>query len=324
MENRIRIVTIGGGTGTYTLLTGLKKFPVELSAIVAMSDDGGSSGRLRTNLGVLPPGDVRQALVALSGDEELMLDMLKYRFKDGELKGHNLGNLILSALTKVSGDFETAVHAMSRLFHVHGNVIPVTTQMTNLKVRVNTGQVIIGETIIDDDPPTELTDSIVSEVVLDPPVKITKQAARAIGEADLVVMGPGDFWGSIITNLVVDGMSDALRNTKAKKVFITNLMTRWGQKGFAVSEYTRWIEKYSPIDVVVINNAPLPKEIVSSYAFDNEFPVRDDSDVLSQCAIIHEDLIGKITFEQDTADEIKRSLLRHDAEKLAQTIINLL
>lgn len=317
-----KIVTIGGGTGTYTLLTGLKTYPVDLTAIVAMSDDGGSSGRLRTKLGVLPPGDVRQALIALSQDEELMLDMLKYRFNAGELRGHNLGNLILSGLSKITGDFQTAVNAMSTLFHVKGRVIPVTTELTQLKVRVNTGQMVIGETIIDDEPPEDLKNSVVQEVLLEPAAKITEDARKSIIEADAIIIGPGDFWGSIVMNLVVDGMREALAESKAKVVYVSNLMTRWGQKDFPVSTYLSWIERFTAVDYVIINNGTLPEEIVNLYAFDNEYPVLDDVSDTDKQHIIRENVLGDVTYSQDTADEIKRSLLRHDPVKLADIIIN--
>ena len=208
--NATNIVTIGGGTGTFTILSGLKKYPVNISAIVAMSDDGGSSGRLRTKLGVLPPGDARQALVALSTEEDLMLEVLRYRFRDGELRGHNLGNLILGSLEKITGDFEKAIDAASKLFHVKGKVIPVTTDQTELMVRVDTGEVVKGENIIDDEPPAELKNSIVKEISLDPSGRITKSAEKAIQDADYIIVGPGDFWGSIIAKLIVENLDKAL------------------------------------------------------------------------------------------------------------------
>lgn len=321
LSKQPNVVTIGGGTGTFTVLSGLKEYPINIAAIVAMSDDGGSSGRLRTKLGVLPPGDARQALIALSSEEDLMLELLKYRFKESELRGHNLGNLILGSLEKITGDFEKGIKAASKLFQVKGKVIPVTTEQTQLKVRVDTGEVVIGETIIDDEPPKQLENAIVKEVELDPAGSITKSAEQAIMEADYIIIGPGDFWGSIIANLIVKGVSKALNETKAKKIFVANLMTRWGQKGFSVQDYVTWIERFCPVDYIMINNASLPADVVEAYSFDNEYPVEDDI-TDKKYSVIRDDLMGTIQYTQDTADEIKRSLLRHDAHKVANAIIN--
>ncbi|MDD4351856.1 MAG: YvcK family protein [Candidatus Gracilibacteria bacterium] len=319
-----KIVTIGGGTGTFTVLLGLKGKGHELSAVVAMSDDGGSTGRLRTEMGVLPPGDIRQALVALSGEEQLMLDLFNYRFGKGNLSGHNFGNLLLAALEKITGDFEKAVEAAQKILKVEGQVIPVTTSETELFVKLESGQEVAGENVIDDEPPESLRDALVSEIYLNPHVQITEKARQAISSADLILLGPGDFWGSLMANLVVDGVKEALLNSKAKKVLVLNLMTRWGQKGFKASDYLSWVEKYTKLDYVLINNTDFNEEIVKLYEKDYEYPVEDDLGESEECLVIRSDLLSVKTYKQEETDVVKRSLLRHDSAKIAEAVLEIL
>ena len=313
-------MTIGGGTGSFTVLRGLKGLGHDLSAVVAMSDDGGSTGRLRTELGILPPGDVRQALVALSGEEKLMLELFNYRFCEGGLKGHNFGNLLLASLEKLTGDFNEAVKAAQKILKVQGNVIPVTTTSSKLFVKLASGEVIEGENVIDDEPPAALKDAVVKEVYLQPAAQLNPEAQKALLEADLIVIGPGDFWGSIMANLLVDGMKETLEQSRAKKVFISNLMTRWGQKGFKTSTYLVWAEKYTPVDCVLVNNALLDPELVNLYEADNEYPVLDD--LGDDPRVLRADLLSDEKIRQDEVDEVKRSLLRHDSIKISTVIQN--
>lgn len=318
------IVTIGGGTGTFTLLLGLKELGVELTAIVAMSDNGGSTGRLRTELGVLPPGDVRQALVALSQEEKLMLDLFNYRFSgNGSLAGHNFGNLFLSALNQLTGDFQAAVEVAQRILRVQGKVIPVTTEACELAVKLKSGEKFVGENVIDDEPPAGLENAEVQEIALHPQVSVTPEAVQAILEADLIVLGPGDFWGSILANLIVAGVPEALQKTKARKALVLNLMTRWGQRNFKASDYVSWIRKYTPLDLVLINDAILPDELVAAYAKDHEYPILDDLQE-TDLQVVHGDFLSEQQFTQNTADSVKRSLLRHDSKKLAKAMGGLL
>ena len=319
-----RIVVIGGGTGTFTVLSGLKNTDHAISAIVAMSDDGGSTGRLRTELGTLPPGDIRQCLVALSEEEKLMLDLMNYRFREGSLAGHNFGNLLLSGLEKVTGDFTKAVQAASKILKINGEVIPVTTDHTTLVATLADGTRVEGENTIDDAPLAGTEDKIVKSVQLEPNARLTEEAKSAIAAADVIVIGPGDFWGSICANLCVHGMSEALQESSAQKVFIMNLMTRWGQKGFTTGDYVKHLSEYVTPDVVLVNNAELHVDLVEAYAKDNEFPIEDSLTEDSNLKIVRTDLISDRIPAQDDADQVKRSLIRHSPEKIAGALEELL
>lgn len=318
------IVVIGGGTGTFTVLSGLKSLPHRITAIVAMSDDGGSTGRLRTELGVLPPGDVRQCLVALSEEEKLMLELMNYRFRDGEFTGHTFGNLLLSALEKVTGDFREAVRAASKILKIRGEVVPVTTDHTSLVAFLPDGTKVEGETTIDDAPPAGTENAIVDHVELVPTARANPDAVEAIRTADMIVIGPGDFWGSIIANLCVKGIPEAIAHSSARVVFIMNLMTRWGQRGFTTEDFLLHLKPYVEPDVVLINNAPLRRDLVAAYAKDNEYPIEDTIASQDGLEIIHTDLVSLREVPQDAADPIKRSLIRHDSQKLAKALEPLL
>ena len=253
-----RIVVIGGGTGVFTVLTGLRNYFKNLSAIVTMADEGGSTGILREDFGVLPPGDIRRALVALSKtDNKTLSALFTYRFKEGGgLSGHSFGNLMLTALERLTGNFETAIAEAARILSVEGSVIPVTLARTRLYVELQNGQIIKGESNID--VPKHDGCLKIKKVWLKPAAKINPNAAEAIIKANLVIIGPGDLYTSIIPNILVAGMREALRKTKAKIVYMVNLMTKFGEtNGFAASDFLKEIEKYlgrGIIDFVVVSS----------------------------------------------------------------------
>lgn len=318
-----KIVVIGGGTGTFVTLSGLKNHPANLTAVVSMMDDGGSSGKLRDELGVLPPGDLRQCLVALSDSSKLLRDLFNYRYEEGGLKGHNFGNLLITALEKISPDYSKAVKAASEILRVKGKVVPVTKEKSDLYALLDDGTIVKGETTIDDEPPPGYEKSNIKKLYLKPQVKINLEAKQAILNADLIVIGPGDFYGSIMANFLVDGIPDAINKSKGKVILTVNLMTRWGQYKYKVSDYVALLRKLIRIDYLIINNKKPNPDIVKYYISQNEFPVTDDSNKIKDIKIIKTSLLSSKKIKQSKTDKIKRSLIRHDPEKLARVIMKI-
>jgi len=322
-KKRKNIVVIGGGTGTFTVLSGLKKYPFNLSAIVTMSDDGGSTGVLRDELGVLPPGDVRTCLVALSSSDKLMRTLMNYRFESGNLKGHSFGNLLLSALEKITGSFDEAVEKASEVLRIRGRVVPATLDEVRLMAQVGK-KIIRGEENIQN---STLNGSL-KYLWLEPIARANPKALRAIREADLIVVGPGNLYASLVPNLLVRGIPEAMRKSKAKKVFICNLMTKMEHThGWSVADYVGSVEKYlgAPLDVVVYNNKTPDKAILKKYA-------REGDTLTSWEKLPNErELIGSnlMSRHAHTTNKIgtpakESSLVRHDPSKLANIIIKVL
>ncbi len=316
-----KIVTIGGGTGNFTVLRGIKNYDVDISAIVSMADDGGSTGILRDELGVLPPGDVRQCLVALSDSSRLMRSLMNYRFEQGGLGGHSFGNLLLSALEKVTGSFEKAVEEVGKILFIKGKVIPVTTHLVRLKMILKNCHVLEGEREI------YLSQDIekgYSSIYLEPYPKANPHAINEIMNADLIVVGPGGLHTSLIPNFLVEGVSDALRQSDAKKVFVVNLMNRRGQTSkYKVSDYLAEMERFIGEDVfdyILVNNQNPPKELIELYAEEGDLVINDVKDDRIRPAA----LLGELKRNLGTKkDLIKRSLIRHDSKKLAQELMNI-
>jgi len=307
------VTVLGGGSGRFTLLEGLKKLPVEINAIVTMTDSGGSSGKLRTELGVLPPGDVRQCLVALSNSPKLMLDLFNYRFENGSsLSGHNFGNLFLTALERTTGDFEKAIDEAGKMLDITGNVIPVTLDNAQLCAQLEDGSIIEGETNIDIPAGKRAK---IKRVFLKPQAKASARAVAAVQKSDLIVIGPGDLYTSIIPNLLVSGMSKSLCESKAKKVFVLPLATKHGEtNGFSARDFLSEIEKYAgcKIDAVIGNSAPFSKETAGKYA----------SEGASQVVARAEDFAGYEFVACDLLSNVN-GLARHDANKIASTVMSL-
>ncbi|MEY2665321.1 MAG: hypothetical protein RLZZ480_426 [Candidatus Parcubacteria bacterium] len=326
------IAVIGGGTGTHTILRGLKRYQkrVDLSAIVTMADSGGSTGRLRDEFGYLPVGDVRMALAALASDidehEELLRELFLYRFDKGNgLSGHNFGNLLLVALTHILGSEEKAIEAAARVLRVQGNVVPVTTEKVDLVATYADGVVVVGEHAIDEPAQDRLSERIV-ELAMTPSATISARAEEVLLKADLIVLGPGDLYTSVLANCVVDGVADAIRHSTAKVVYVCNLMTKAGQTtGMGVAEHLSEIAKYikrAP-DYVVVNTAPLPGELLERYAVDGEYPVVFNYEG-NDSVVIPADLLAGEVVETASGDILKRSLIRHDSRKLARKIMDIL
>ena len=307
-----KIVVIGGGTGVFTVLTGLKKYFSHLTAIVSMADSGGSSGVLREEFGILPPGDVRRALIALSRtDNKTLAELFNYRFQEGNgLSGHSFGNLMITALTRITGNFEKALIEPGKILQVKGQIIPVTAERSHLFAELEDGQVIAGETNID--VPAHDPTLKIEKVWLEPQAHVTPSARRAILDADLVIIGPGDLYTSIVPNLLVGGVSEALRETNARVVYITNVMTKHGETNhFQASNFLRTLEDYvghSVIDAVLVNDKIPSFSRLQAYREEYAEPVVNDLTELKSPQTIARDLIRP------------RGYVRHDPDKLAQTI----
>lgn len=319
-QSQKRITVLGGGTGTFTVLTGLKKHNVDLSAIVSMSDGGGSTGILRDEMGVLPPGDLRQCLVALSDADQELRDLFLYRFTNESLAGHNFGNLFLSALEKTIGDPIKAVEAAHRILRVKGHIIPVSNTASNLHATLEDGTVINGEHRIDERTPLR---SPIMQCELNPPVQANPDAIEAIKNADAIVISPGDLFTSIIPVLLVDGIAQALTQTQATIIYVVNLVTKPGQTdGFDAEQHVSTISKYltrNP-DVVIMNSAKPSHMVRERYETQDERLVEGPLDA-DHYRVISAPLISDAIQEQSAGDRLTRSLLRHDPDRLALGIL---
>lgn len=321
-----RVITIGGGTGSYVTLMGLKKYDLKLTAIVTMTDSGGSSGKLRDELGVLPPGDVRQCLVALSESSKLLRDMFNYRFEGGGLKGHSFGNIFLSTLEKNTGSMKKAISEIGKILRIKGNVVPITFSKSDLCVELEDDKKIIGETHIDVVDKIEKRAKIV-EAFLEPKAEINEDAKKAIDQADFIIIGPGDLYTSIIPNLLVNGAADAIKNSKAKKIFVMNLMTKYGQTTlYSAKNHVDDLEKYlgkNVFDYVLINSKMPHRNTLSWYEEYGEHPVANDLKD-SNYKVLSKNLIRDVIVKADRNDVLRRGIIRHDPEKLAAEIIKII
>jgi uncharacterized cofD-like protein len=312
-----KIVAIGGGTGLSTMLRGLKQYSSNLTALVTVADDGGGSGVLREDLGMLPPGDIRNCILALADTEPIMQKLLQYRFQDGMLKGQSFGNLFLAAMDGISDSFEEAVKKMSDVLAVTGTVLPITLDDVRLCAETDNGSVILGEYNIGH---RNMEDKAkIKRVFLNQPnVKPLSEAIDAIMDSDIVVLGPGSLYTSIIPNILVDGVCEALQRTKAIIVYVCNVMTQPCETdGYVLSDHIRAIEKHSKkgiIDYCIVNTAPIPDDMAQRYMEDGAELVKVDTEV-----------VEKMGIEMITGDfkSVRNNLVRHDSGKLAKQIIEL-
>ena len=320
-----KITVIGGGTGTYVVLSGLKESKVDLGVIVSMMDSGGSTGRLRDQLGVLPPGDLRQCLVALSEAPLLWRRLFLYRFEGGDMKGHNFGNIFLSALEKVSSDYNQVIETASFVLKTKGKVIPVTFKKTHLCVKYESGRIIKGEGKIDED---NQEGARIKKAYLEPEADPNPSAIERIYESDYIIIGPGDLYTSIIPVFLVKKVKEALLKTKAKIIYISNLMTKFGQTTkYRASDHLTDLKGYigREPEVVIINNGKIPADIIKWYLRYYEKPVNNDLNHSNYSGkILVDDLIGKELIEKSQSDKLTRSILRHDSKKLAKTILKII
>jgi len=313
LSNGYNIVAIGGGTGLSTLLRGLKKYTTNLTAVVTVSDDGGSSGRLQKELGVLPPGDVRNCLVALADDEALVTDLFKYRVSEGNgLVGHSFGNLFLAAMTGITGNFDQAIKESSRVLNIKGRVLPATLAEATLRAKLADGSTIDGETNI-----SHSTQPIIELSFVEPSVPALPEVIAAIREADAIVLGPGSLYTSIIPNLLVTGIAREIERARGIRIYICNVMTQPGETdAYSASAHVRALFKHAGariFDSVIVNEQP-PRRLLEVYAADGQVPVDADRQALGGLDV---HVVGaEVISETQT--------VRHDPEKLAEVVLRLI
>lgn len=313
LERGPKVVVIGGGTGLSTMLQGLKAYTSKITAIVTVSDDGGSSGRLREEFGVLPPGDIRNCLVALAEAGPLMQRLFQYRFTgESALRGHNFGNLFITAMTQITGDFERAIQASSRVLAIRGRVIPSTCMKVRLVAEHDDGTLTVGESKISDYPVS------IRRVYLEPAdAAPTQEALTAIRGADVIVLGPGSLYTSIIPNLLVKGMIEALVESRALKMYVCNVMTQFRETaGFKASDHVRALVAHTNpgiLQVCLVNTRTAPEALLEKYRQEHAELVAPDVEA-----------VRKLGY-QVVADEVisAQDYVRHDSDKLARLIISL-
>lgn len=327
MDSKQKIVTIGGGSGSFMVLSGLKKYPVDLSAIVTMSDDGGSTGILRDELGVLPPGDVRQCLVALSYSSKTLRELFNYRYDSGGLKGHSFGNIFISTLEKITGGFDSALIEASRILRIRGFVLPVTLKNTKLVAVLENGKEIIGEKNI---YCYKNGSCNFKKLYLKPKAELNPKIFKAVREADKIIINPGDLYSSLIPNFLVKGLSGAIAKSKAKVIYVVNLMTKPGQTdNFTLNDYISTIEKYLGKGIIkyVIFNTEMPDpKLLKKYAGHGEKPVMPENFKKGpNIKFMGYKLLSHKVYKADKNDALsnERSLIRHDSNKLAKIICDL-
>lgn len=315
LERGPKIVAIGGGHGLSYLLLGLKEYTANLTAIVTVADSGGSSGRLREEFNIVAPGDIRNCLVALADAPALMGELFQYRFaEDSQLKGHNFGNLFLTAMVQIThGDFKKAVEECSKVLAIRGKVIPSTVHNVHLVAEYMDGSRTEGEAKI-----SKTNRPIKHLYLTDRDAQPTPEALTAIAQADIIVLGPGSLYTSIIPNLIIKGIPEAIAQSPAYKIYVCNVMTQPGETdGFSACDHIRVLTEYSHIQIVdacVINNALVPEGALQRYRRENSYPVAADIDKIKTMGykVVATDLLGVNDY------------VRHDSKKITQALIKLI
>ena len=307
-------VVIGGGTGLSSLLRGLKKLTPDITAIVTVSDDGGSSGALRRELGMLPPGDIRNCLVALSEEETLMSQLFQYRFPKnggGPLSGHSFGNLFIAAISSVTGGFDTGIERSSKVLAIRGRVLPVTLRSVHLEATLENGRKVSGESSI-----TRANSKIKDLRIIPAAPPAAPRVIEAIKRADAVIVGPGSLYTSIVSNFLVKGIVPALRKFNKKIIYVCNIMTQPGEtSGYSLTGHLDALSKYTGrniFDYAVVNSGRIPAAIAKRYSKENSFPVVIDASRYEGTRIVKADILSHFEYA------------RHDPNKLAEVIDSIL
>ena len=311
MRTKIKVVTIGGGTGLSVLLRGLKKYPLEITAVVTVADDGGSSGKIRSDMNIPSPGDIRNVIAALSDVEPYLEKMFQYRFDSGEVKGHPVGNLMIAAMTDIHGDFSTAVKVMSRILNVRGTVLPTTNDIATLNAVLSDGEIIRGESSI------TKAGGVIDHVYITPSrVKPNEDVLKAIEEADYIIMGPGSLYTSIIPNLVISKVSEKIRESNAKKIYVCNVMTQHGETdNYSVSDHIIAINKHveeNIFDLVIANSREFDDSILSKYHKEKQEPVKIDHEKI--------EALGIKLIKNNDVGIVDNNTIRHNADKVSELI----
>jgi conserved hypothetical protein, cofD-related len=313
--NGPRIAVVGGGNGLSTMLRGLKNYTENLTAIVTVADDGGGSGRLREDLGMPPPGDIRNCMEALANTEPLMSELMHYRFQEGSLAGQSFGNLFLAAMNGVSPSFDVAVSRMSEVLAITGRVLPVTTADVQLEAEFENGASVVGESKISYCKKKE--DCRIARVRLLPEhPRALPEALSAIRQADMIVLGPGSLYTSVIPNLLVDGIVGAIRDSDALKIYVCNVMTQEGEtEGYTVADHIAAIFKHGGpglFDLCLTNSSPIPRGVAARYASEGAELIRCDAD---RCAAMGVEIINR------PVATVENGFVRHDPGHLARELI---
>lgn len=314
-EYDYKIAVIGGGTGLSSILRGMKRYPIDITAIVTVADDGGSSGSIRDTLHIPPPGDIRNVLVALSEAEPLVRELFQYRFEgDNGLSGHPTGNLLLAAMTNITGDFATAVKSLSEVLNVRGKILPVCNQALCLCAEYEDGTIATGESNIPD------ANKKIKRVYYEEKCVALDEAVKAVKEADLVILAPGSLYTSIIPNLLFNEMRKAIKETKGHFVYCCNIMSQPGETTkFTVSEHVKSIEDhvgFKFINKVLVNDGEVKKDVIKKYAANNSGIIEIDEEVLTTMEI---DVIKSRMVDYNEGNEV-----RHNSKKVAAMIFSLL
>lgn len=314
-----RLVIIGGGTGLSTVLKGLKTYTNNLTAVVTVADDGGGSGALRQDLGMLPPGDIRNCLVALANTEPLMEELMQFRFKDGSLKGQSFGNLFLAAMDGVSDNFEDAVAKMASVLAITGKVLPVTLDNITINAVLDNDQLVVGESHIPD--VSILEGAKIKKLYITPKdAQCLPDVREEILAADAIILGPGSLYTSIIPNLLVNGVAETIKKSNAKKIYISNVMTQPGETdGFKVSDHLKAIFEHGdigPLDYVMANDMPIKnKDLQKKYHDVGQFEVEIDEEAVRK--------ICNVQIVRGDFIKPREKSVRHDAEKLSQKLMEI-
>ena len=315
----MKIVVFGGGTGLSILLRGLKNYTKDISAIVTVADNGGGSGVLREDLGMLPPGDMRNCIIALSDIEPIMVKLMQHRFSDGYLKGQSFGNLLIAAMYEIFGDYEHALKEIGSIFRLSGKVLPMTLQDTQLKAFLDNGDCILGEKDIPEY--VSKLNSKIDKISLVPNVcKPLEEAVRDIREADIIVLGPGSLYTSVIPNILVEDIPSLLTESNAKVFYVCNLMTQPGETdNYNVLDHVHAIIKHSRrymIDYVIANDETIPESLIVNYKYKGAKQVLIDDYQIQKLEEMNIKVISSNFID------IRKNYVRHNSDKIGQLLFN--
>lgn len=325
------VVIMGGGTGTYVVANALKTLPVKVTAILTMLDDGGSNKVLRDEFGLLPTSGIRQCIVALSENTTLLRELFNYRFHQGQgISGMTFGNLFMAAMADITGSQKKGIEETCKLLKVKGKIMPITYDNARLVATYEDGSEVFGEHMIDE--PVHDGTMRITQLRTEPESKLSPEAKQAIVDADLIILGPGDFFTNTLANLIINGVPEAIAESKAKVCFISNLMAKYGETyGYTLKDFFLDLKNYMPlseIDTVLINdNADYPTDLLQLYEKAHDIPVLDNlttDDVHPTVELIRCDLLSESVAQKSQGDTLQRSMVRHSPEKIANAISKLL